>query len=516
MALRTPMAASTRGLDQPRLQLMSYRPAAAHRHLTAALATHQPQPRGLGPAREPGPFLRPPVQAALPAGAPTFDMTHWGLWWKFNKESLLDLRTRLSRGKVISGTGAWGRPSARLINDRVLPVLFDSMEDASYDGLISGSIVALGRIGTPQHERMASAFDSAFGRKSGEVRETAALGLGLLGQHNSMERLTSLLSEPESYRKDFGYTANDRMRAYAAYGIGFLASRSPIQDVKHLAVLRLLERITDKRDSSDVRVACLNALGIIDLAWKDSSVPLTPSSHREGLIAFLLDIYEDGTDTDLMAHLPVAIARLLHGAPPLHLESATRPTSGQLESAPRPQRSGCPGAVLWRERGLLGQRPWPGDCQATGEGGTNGRRGVFPGGLALISLSRLASKADVDGALNPGAMEFFEMLLIELRKEGPLGGSSLDWACRRVLQRQGGEAQGHAGTGSPRHAARAHCQGRLRGHGIHCSLRPGPIRRPRLGPIPHSAAQGCLVLVPARLPGHRHWARWVCPRPSPC
>ena len=368
---------------------------------------------GSGAANTPAPAG--PSSAA--GAAPTFDMTHWGLWWKFNKESLLDLRTRLSRGKVISGNGAWGRPSARLINDHVLPVLFDSMEDASYDGLISGSIVALGRIGTPQHERMATAFDSAFGRKSGEVRETAALGLGLLGQHTSMERLTELLSEPESYREDFGYTANDRMRAYAAYGIGYLASRSPIQDVKHLAVLRLLESITNQRESSDVRVACLNALGIIDPAWKDSSVPLTPSSHREGLLTFLLEIYEDGTDTDLMGHLPVTIARLLRGASPLIMESATRRLLASW--GPRLDRNEAAALVL-----AFGESEayWDSDLgraltkllEKTARSGDE----AFPRRLALISLSRLASKADVDGVLNPGATAYFEALLLELRKEG--------------------------------------------------------------------------------------------------
>ncbi|MFT4708984.1 MAG: hypothetical protein ACI9D0_000205 [Bacteroidia bacterium] len=344
-------------------------------------------------------------------------MTHWGLWWKFNKESLLDLRTRLSRGMVISGNGAWGRPSEGLINDRVLPVLFDSMEDASYDGLISGSIVALGRIGAPQDARMAAAFEAAFGRKSGEIRETAALGLGLLGRHNSMERLTGLLSDPESYRKDFGYTANDRMRAYSAYGIGFLAKRSPIQDVKHLAVLRLLERISDKREKSDVRVASLNALSIIDLAWKDSSVPLTPSSHREGLIAFLLEMYEDGSDDELMAHLPVAIARLLRGASPLRLEAATRRLLASW--GPRLDRNEAAALVL-----AFGESEayWDSELgrEITKLLEKIARTGdeAFPRRLAMISLARLASKPDVDGVLNTAALAYFEKLLIDLRKRG--------------------------------------------------------------------------------------------------
>ncbi len=349
--------------------------------------------------------------------APTFDMTHWGLWWKFNKESLLDLRARLARGKVSSGDGPYGRPAESLIKDRVLPILFAAIEDESYDGLISGSIVALGRIGSPQDKQMAAAFEAAFARKSGEVRETAALGLGLLGEHEAMDRLAGILSDPKRSKEELGYSAGDHMRAYAAYSMGFLARRNRIADVKGMAALSLMERVLDRRDDMDVRVASLNALGMVELPWTRTLLAPSPMASREGLVKQLLEMYTKGAEEALMSHLPVTIARILHGAPTA-LRTAVMATL--LDSwDPKLDRYEAAGLVLaygeceanWESE--IGQRVTSLLIETASQG-----EAAFPRRLALISLGKLAARVTVTGFPDRSAMATLEPFLIKMQKLG--------------------------------------------------------------------------------------------------
>lgn len=382
-----------------------------------------PSPGGSGSSPVFGGGSSPASTAPLPSpsnsagSAPTFDMTHWGLWWRFNKESLLDLRMRFARGKVWSADGPFGRPAESLINDRVLPILFASMEDESYDGLISGSIVALGRIGSPQDAKMAAAFERAFFRKSGEVRETAALGLGLLGEHNGMDRLAKILAEPKRTKEELGYVTSDHMRAYAAYSLGFLASRNGISDVKRMAALNLLDRISDAREDMDVRVASLNAIGMVDLPWSGPFLAVSPTTNREGLVQHLIEIYSKGIDEPLMAHLPVAIARLLHGAP-TGLRQVV--TSKLLDRwSPRLDRHEAAALVLaygeceanWESE--LGQDVTRLLAKIATTGDTS-----FPRRLAMVSLGKLASRPTATGSPDPIATAYFETFLIKMQKVG--------------------------------------------------------------------------------------------------
>ncbi|MDF1798332.1 MAG: HEAT repeat domain-containing protein [Planctomycetota bacterium] len=367
--------------------------------------------------------VTPPPSSSAPksAGAkPSADLTHWGFWWHFNKEPLLDLRARLARSSTATGTDGFGRPSDEVIRERVLPVLFGAASDETYDGLMSGGVIALGRIQSPLSDKIAAALHESFGSSSGEVRESAALALGLLGDHAAMQHLAEILTGEAAKNKRWGHLLTDRMRAFAAYGLGYLASRSPIQDAKRMAVLHLIDRLTDDDENADIRIACLNAIGMADLTWDDGmhlGALNSPTRSRTGLVEYLLGLYLEGDAQLLEGHLPVAIGRLLHGAPVAFAERVT----GQLLDSWSPTINHTNAVALML---AFGESDLPEDSEVLARvrahltvTALKGRIAIARR-LALIDLAKLASRPTATGKPDKQACATFEAFLMRFRDAG--------------------------------------------------------------------------------------------------
>ena len=386
---------------------------------TTGGSSSAPVPGGGAPTPRTAPPTPPPPTSS--GSTPRIDLAHWGIWWRFNKEPLLDLWARLARGTVLSHAGRFGRPSDEVIRDEVLPVLFAALQDDTYDGLASGALVALGRIRRPETGRLGTGIATGFASASGEVRETAGLSLGLLGDHAAMETLVGVLTGTAAEDEAWGRLLDDRMRAFAAYGTGYLGARSRIQDVKRMAVLYLVDRFADEDEHTDVRIACVNALGLVDLTWQqrlDGGPVDAPTRDRQGLVAYLLASYLDDEDELLSGHLPVTIARLLRGAPP-ELASAT--WGALLDSwSPTLDRTRAVGLMLaFGECELAEDDEVLGELRALLLTTAKTGRVALARRLALVSLARLASRPVGDTRLpDDEVCAAFEGFLTAFAKTG--------------------------------------------------------------------------------------------------
>jgi HEAT repeat protein len=196
------------------------------------------------------------------SGAEGFE--RWEFWWEYNKDALLNLRSRLV-SETASGSSDFflgsedktnaknvTRPTERVIRETVLPELVKATED-NYYLVRDAAVLSLGKIGDPSSLPVLLKMLKDEHR---EVQESSALALGLLGNHDALQTLISLMNDDESSHKITGRREIlTRTRGFAAVGLGLLGDEQ--------AVPALLEALDKSEPQKDVQVCAAIALGIL-------------------------------------------------------------------------------------------------------------------------------------------------------------------------------------------------------------------------------------------------------------
>jgi HEAT repeat protein len=260
------------------------------------------------------------------------DVTAWQYWWTFNREPYLRLKQRLGES-VQSGSDEFflgrgeliqARDSLRATRERiakeVVPVLVRMLDAERSNHIQSACMIALARIGDERGEdglprtaigaRLVQRLDDA----NQEVAETAALALGILGDAEHAALLQAVLVDEREVLRAAGVEATSalpmRTRAFAAYGLGQLASRLSYEQREPL-VAHLQGALERERAAAqpDVAMAIVAALGLAPLP---ASPAVEGNSPRSDQIRHLLAVYGDSARPALVrAHVPVALTRLL-------------------------------------------------------------------------------------------------------------------------------------------------------------------------------------------------------------
>jgi len=261
---------------------------------------------GLPPAAAPTPGPAPsPARAAgagMTAGRRTGGKSgpgedHWETWWHYNKDALLDLREIMGRVPVSGSSDfflgrekraqATSRPSQKVIETEVLPVLLDALKSPEAE-LRNAALLALGKLGqgtTPQ-------FLLYFVQdKDRSVREAAVLTLGMMGNREATPALVQLLENGPEAGRLRGREAETRLRATAAIALGLLGDET--------ATRSLLQALNRKEALKDVPVCAAVGLGL-----------LRPRSDEavQALVAVLTDA--KGRDAIVRAHAANALGRI--------------------------------------------------------------------------------------------------------------------------------------------------------------------------------------------------------------
>lgn len=291
----------------------------------------------LGPATGPAPFNPVPNPAFTGNGdRPVLDLEGWQLWWDVQRRGYLMIKDSLANASVSTGTSDyflgqgqkeqvsdWNRPTPEQIRDRIVPALISALNANKAPELRAGCIVALGRLGDllegDVQGRVTGALARELGAEHAQVRETAALALGLLGHDDALDILFELLADSEQGREfvDRG-NVMPRTRAFASLGLA-LGARKREASVRLRVGRELSERLVELRELADAEAAacCLIAVGL-------SPQPFAPSPPNAKLpgpglseqIAQVLDLTLDrGTRVAVAAHGPEALARLVAALP---------------------------------------------------------------------------------------------------------------------------------------------------------------------------------------------------------
>ncbi len=252
----------------------------------------------------------------------------WDLWWHFHKEEFLELKRRvhaaapstdgLERGGALAPpTSSSYRPGAEQIAREVVPLLVEVLGKEHNNELVTSALLAAGRVGesalAPESARFGPLCAHLLREPNQEIVEVAALALGVLGADENLPLLASLLHDDTRGREALGAREVPmRTRSFAAYGLGVLAQHTHSTRTRQMIARALTDELA-RRDgcTTDTRVACVLALGQVQLELEAEESSSAPWISRQTELRFLLQLAGDPeTRPLLVAHAATSLAGL--------------------------------------------------------------------------------------------------------------------------------------------------------------------------------------------------------------
>jgi len=279
-----------------------------------------------------------PAGPATGGGSPGPDLTTWEFWWGFNKDQFLNLKAHVHSGGVSTGGDDFFaglgtkdqakntlKPSEETIRAKVVPALKEALEKERNNDIVTGAMIALGKIGDEKSEDGKSEFEPIIAKfladANQEIAETAAVALGILANEASVQKLKNLALDTPDGRKLVGSSeVKYRTRAFATYGLGLIGARTGKNEVRQEITRILVEMLQAPETSTrDIKVAAVIALGLTPIDVDPSEDPegaADNAASRQSQLKYLERFYKDQKNHFITrSHIPTAMARLMTGAP---------------------------------------------------------------------------------------------------------------------------------------------------------------------------------------------------------
>jgi HEAT repeat protein len=266
------------------------------------------------------------------------------MWWNYNRHRFLDVRGRLARSVVATGSddfylGRGQEDSARdvvVASDHVLarelvPLLVETLRGKASQDVLSSALVALAKSRRACKLAEVAPVDviaPLLVDGNLEVSETAAIALGILGRDTDLALLELLVRDDvaglrERYRLSLGRSVPERVRAFAAYGLGIATLE--LDEYHQLVVARRLhDTLEDElaaRASDEVAAACVLSLGLVQLPLDPADSRAEPERHKvlassSQAVRYLVALLDaPQASTSVRAQVPLSLARLAEALP---------------------------------------------------------------------------------------------------------------------------------------------------------------------------------------------------------
>jgi hypothetical protein len=256
------------------------------------------------------------------------DFGSWDLWWEFNKDSYLRLRDALASSGPITGDSErffmgstqrsdsvdTQRPSLAEVTNRVLPALRGAMAATRQRDITSACMIAMAKIGQDHPEfRLVDVFAPALRRGDQELRETAALALGIAArvENGEVDLLAGLALDDPKGRAAVDGEVDPRTRSFALYGLGLLAHEHDHLAIKTRAFEVMNTVLGDERTNNrDLKVAAIHGMSLLNVGRDREPARVL----QDAVIAALAAYYRrdlGASDQVVQAHCPTAIAKLI-------------------------------------------------------------------------------------------------------------------------------------------------------------------------------------------------------------
>jgi len=161
-------------------------------------ATGGPARPSTGGPTGPGGRPRGPVTGGRGASLGA-DLTQWSFWWEFNKDPFIRLKDEINRGGPQTGSDDFFLGSTRKgaknslapsKTDKlnILATLRRAMKSTNNRDIITACMIAMAKVGVDHPEfKLKDVFTPYLKSNNQEIRETAALALGIAAQTESDE-----------------------------------------------------------------------------------------------------------------------------------------------------------------------------------------------------------------------------------------------------------------------------------------------------------------------------------------
>ncbi len=275
----------------------------------------------------------------------TSDPNDWQLWWKFNQDRFLQF-SNIQTGETYSGSDGFylgkgqeekasigGRASDEIIDGVLAEALMEGLKKGGSIEYCKSALVAMSKVGG-EHQRHYSFVTNWFlSEGMAELHPTAAFVTGLNGGERDIPLLRNIaLNTVEGCKavtaegKPVTARVPMEIRAYAAYGLGMIGSRSQKESVRQDIVKTLVEIIeNDSAEANDTRVAAMIAMGMVPLSVDEDVVAcycgtcVVPDPHTSlrPQVTYLLRYFTSVKEFDpiLRSHTATTLARLVAARP---------------------------------------------------------------------------------------------------------------------------------------------------------------------------------------------------------
>ena len=202
-----------------------------------------------------------PAGPSTPEYSELADPTTWQYWWNHNQHPYLGLKARLhmdlnstdgedwliSKGSSAQ-QGYSSRPTAEQMRSQVIPALVAALGEKEGNDLATGCLMALAKVGQGRAAELemdlAGIIRPFVQSGTQEISETAVVALGILGEPSSVEFLVQLMLDGPSGRSYIGKVQVPiRTRAFAAYGLGLIASRAETSNDVRIRIANVLVEV---------------------------------------------------------------------------------------------------------------------------------------------------------------------------------------------------------------------------------------------------------------------------------
>jgi hypothetical protein len=186
------------------------------------------------------------------------DTSRWQAWWEFNKDAYVRVKE-----SAVAARGPALQPTLEQIDKSVVPTLVAALRATKQPDLASACLVALGKISPdPVTSGYRDIVIASLRGAVQEVRETAALSLGIARAVWAVDDLLALLADdPKGRRLLDRERVEERTRAFSAYALGLIAERADDMKLRARIVTALAQQLERARDKDqDLALAAVHGL----------------------------------------------------------------------------------------------------------------------------------------------------------------------------------------------------------------------------------------------------------------
>lgn len=218
------------------------------------------------------------------------DDSEWLFWWRIQRWGRLENAGSPETTPVV--TPGPGRPAsvqtplAAPISrpaDLIVPLLLGAWREQPRRAEMR-AVLLLGLARAGAGPEIGAALRQGLADEDPRVAETAALGLGILGEPHAIPLLASLVRGDPSARALLDGKAEPtlRLRSFAGFGLGLIAARCPYPVLRQAIADALLAGLSDRAAAgADLETACTAALGLFPGDDAPALVPALLAVLRE-------------------------------------------------------------------------------------------------------------------------------------------------------------------------------------------------------------------------------------------